>query len=157
MMVLLNWDNWVASGNDAGCGGVGNEIGGRGGADEPALAGNPWVMDLLMEEQPPPSCSGIKGKRSQCYVGSRTLTQFCECSATMEGSDQQLVRIDRAENGRTVDATPGASLLNQFHITGYSAAIKCNNIQPQDDIAHQVFNILNWYNICTKYIVNIVQ
>ena len=41
MMVLLNWDNWVASGNDAGCGGVGNEIGGRGGADEPALAGNP--------------------------------------------------------------------------------------------------------------------
>ena len=30
MMVLLNWDNWVASGNDAGCGGVGNEIGGRG-------------------------------------------------------------------------------------------------------------------------------
>ena len=97
-------------------------------------------MDLLMEEQPPPACSGIKGKRSQCYVGSRTLTQNI---AAMEGSDQQLVRIDRAENGRTVDATPGASLLNQFHITGGYSAIKCNNIQPQDGIAHQVFNILN--------------
>ena len=52
--VLLDCDNDPAGGNDAGCGGVGNEVGGGALADEPTLAGQPVSYGPCLWSYTPP-------------------------------------------------------------------------------------------------------
>ena len=52
--MLLDCDNDPAGGNDAGCGGVGNEVGGGALADEPTLAGQPVSYGPCLWSYTPP-------------------------------------------------------------------------------------------------------